>query len=69
MVFLIEIVCILLFVSIAGSQIVWPWVNNQPFFPDLRPDLRRQRKLEEEISSRGAKAALDLGVSARPNGK
>jgi hypothetical protein len=54
MVFLIEAISVLLFVSIAGSQIVWPWVNNQPLFPDLRPDLRKQRKLEEEYQ-----AALD----------
>lgn len=49
MVFLLEVTSVLLFVAVAGSQVVWPWMNGQPLFPDLRPAVRRRRRMEAAL--------------------
>jgi hypothetical protein len=48
-VLLIEVVSVLLFIAFAGSQIILPWVNEQPLFPDLRPKIRRQLRAEAAL--------------------
>ena len=49
MVFIFEVVVILLFVSFATSQVIWPWVIEEPLFPLLRPSVRRARRVEAAL--------------------